>query len=161
MKPRHEQRLDVTELYLELFVPAFALGCVIKSDHLHGSAYFHGRGAHRRLLVSLELFQQNNVLAFTTISGKHDDRFSLALSSDLNGDLHALRDSFTEMQTAAGTWINRYDLKPADQFCSRMARPKSGGENVVLYHAEYHRVLTSAQYLGALHKALALMRPLY
>jgi len=28
----------VTELHLEVLVPAFALGCVIKSDHLHGSA---------------------------------------------------------------------------------------------------------------------------
>jgi len=31
---------SLTELHLELFVPAFALGCVIKSDHLHGSAQY-------------------------------------------------------------------------------------------------------------------------
>jgi Kef-type K+ transport system membrane component KefB len=29
-----------TELHLEVLVPAFALGCVIKSDHLHGSAEY-------------------------------------------------------------------------------------------------------------------------
>ncbi|HUR70476.1 MAG TPA: cation:proton antiporter [Candidatus Limnocylindrales bacterium] len=32
----------VTELHLEVLVPAFALGCVIKSDHLHGSAEYAG-----------------------------------------------------------------------------------------------------------------------
>jgi Kef-type K+ transport system membrane component KefB len=31
-----------TDLHLEVLVPAFALGCVIKSDHLHGSAEFGG-----------------------------------------------------------------------------------------------------------------------
>jgi hypothetical protein len=31
-----------TDLHLEVLVPAFALGCVIKSDHLHGSAEFAG-----------------------------------------------------------------------------------------------------------------------
>ena len=30
----------VTDLHVEVLVPAFALGCVIKSDHLHGSAEF-------------------------------------------------------------------------------------------------------------------------
>ena len=30
----------VTDLHLEVLVPAFALGCVIKSDHLHGSAEY-------------------------------------------------------------------------------------------------------------------------
>jgi Kef-type K+ transport system membrane component KefB len=36
-----------TDLHLEVLVPAFALGCVIKSDHLHGSAEYAetGRGA--------------------------------------------------------------------------------------------------------------------
>ena len=29
-----------TDLHLEVLVPAFALGCVIKSDHLHGSAEY-------------------------------------------------------------------------------------------------------------------------
>ena len=29
-----------TELHLEVLLPAFALGCVIKSDHLHGSAEY-------------------------------------------------------------------------------------------------------------------------
>lgn len=35
-----------TDLHLEVLLPAFALGCVIKSDHLHGSAEFdpHARG---------------------------------------------------------------------------------------------------------------------
>lgn len=31
-----------TDLHLEVLVPAFALGCVIKSDHLHGSAEYAG-----------------------------------------------------------------------------------------------------------------------
>jgi hypothetical protein len=37
----------VTDLHLEVLLPAFALGCLIKSDHLHGSAEFdpHARGA--------------------------------------------------------------------------------------------------------------------
>jgi Kef-type K+ transport system membrane component KefB len=30
----------VTELHLEVLLPAFALGCLIKSDHLHGSVEF-------------------------------------------------------------------------------------------------------------------------
>jgi hypothetical protein len=30
----------VTDLHLEVLVPAFTLGCVIKSDHLHGSAEY-------------------------------------------------------------------------------------------------------------------------
>jgi hypothetical protein len=30
----------VTDLHLEVLLPAFALGCIIKSDHLHGSAEF-------------------------------------------------------------------------------------------------------------------------
>lgn len=30
----------VTELHLEVLLPAFALGCIIKSDHLHGSEEF-------------------------------------------------------------------------------------------------------------------------
>jgi Na+:H+ antiporter len=30
----------VTELHLDVLVPAFALGCIIKSDHLHGSAEY-------------------------------------------------------------------------------------------------------------------------
>jgi Kef-type K+ transport system membrane component KefB len=36
----------VTELHLEVLLPAFALGCLIKSDHLHGSVEFdpHQRG---------------------------------------------------------------------------------------------------------------------
>jgi Kef-type K+ transport system membrane component KefB len=36
----------VTELHLEVLLPAFALGCLIKSDHLHGSEEFdpHARG---------------------------------------------------------------------------------------------------------------------
>jgi Kef-type K+ transport system membrane component KefB len=34
-----------TDLHLEVLVPAFALGCVIKSDHLHGSAEYAGVGA--------------------------------------------------------------------------------------------------------------------
>lgn len=34
----------VTELHLEVLLPAFALGCLIKSDHLHGSAEY---GAER------------------------------------------------------------------------------------------------------------------
>ncbi|MBI2088618.1 MAG: cation:proton antiporter [Deltaproteobacteria bacterium] len=34
----------VTELHLEVLLPAFALGCIIKSDHLHGSAEY---GAQR------------------------------------------------------------------------------------------------------------------
>jgi hypothetical protein len=29
-----------TDLHLEVLVPAFALGCVIRSDHLHGSAEY-------------------------------------------------------------------------------------------------------------------------
>ncbi len=32
----------VTDLHLEVLVPAFALGCVIKSNHLHGSAEYAG-----------------------------------------------------------------------------------------------------------------------
>jgi hypothetical protein len=32
----------VTDLHVEVLVPAFALGCVIKSDHLHGSAEYSG-----------------------------------------------------------------------------------------------------------------------
>lgn len=36
---------SVTDLHLEVLVPAFALGCIIKSDHLHGSAEY---GAPRR-----------------------------------------------------------------------------------------------------------------
>jgi Kef-type K+ transport system membrane component KefB len=39
-----------TDLHLEVLVPAFALGCVIKSDHLHGSAEYadtgHGASAY-------------------------------------------------------------------------------------------------------------------
>ena len=39
-----------TDLHLEVLVPAFALGCVIKSDHLHGSAEYadadHEASAH-------------------------------------------------------------------------------------------------------------------
>jgi len=39
-----------TDLHLEVLVPAFALGCVIKSDHLHGSAEYaaasHATSAH-------------------------------------------------------------------------------------------------------------------
>lgn len=35
-----------TDLHLEVLVPAFALGCVIKSDHLHGSAEY-GDTSHR------------------------------------------------------------------------------------------------------------------
>jgi Kef-type K+ transport system membrane component KefB len=31
----------VTELHLEVLLPAFALGCLIKSDHLHGSEEFN------------------------------------------------------------------------------------------------------------------------
>jgi Kef-type K+ transport system membrane component KefB len=31
-----------TDLHLEVLVPAFALGCLIKSDHLHGSAEYAG-----------------------------------------------------------------------------------------------------------------------
>ena len=34
-----------TALHLEVLVPAFALGCVIKSDHLHGSAEYSGASA--------------------------------------------------------------------------------------------------------------------
>jgi Kef-type K+ transport system membrane component KefB len=34
-----------TDLHLEVLVPAFALGCVIKSDHLHGSAEYSGASA--------------------------------------------------------------------------------------------------------------------
>ena len=36
----------VTELHLEVLLPAFAVGCLIKSDHLHGSEEFdpHARG---------------------------------------------------------------------------------------------------------------------
>ncbi|HEX2225530.1 MAG TPA: cation:proton antiporter [Candidatus Binatia bacterium] len=30
----------ITELHLEVLLPAFALGCIIKSDHLHGSEEF-------------------------------------------------------------------------------------------------------------------------
>ena len=30
----------VTDLHLEVLLPAFALGCLIKSDHLHGSEEF-------------------------------------------------------------------------------------------------------------------------
>ncbi len=30
----------VTDLHLDVLVPAFALGCIIKSDHLHGSAEY-------------------------------------------------------------------------------------------------------------------------
>ena len=30
----------VTDLHLEVLLPAFALGCIIKSDHLHGSEEF-------------------------------------------------------------------------------------------------------------------------
>ena len=33
-----------TDLHLEVLVPAFALGCVIKSDHLHGSAEYAAAG---------------------------------------------------------------------------------------------------------------------
>ncbi len=33
-----------TDLHLEVLVPAFALGCVIKSDHLHGSAEYAAQG---------------------------------------------------------------------------------------------------------------------
>ena len=33
-----------TDLHLEVLVPAFALGCVIKSDHLHGSAEYAAVG---------------------------------------------------------------------------------------------------------------------
>ncbi len=33
-----------TDLHLEVLVPAFALGCVIKSDHLHGSAEYSAAG---------------------------------------------------------------------------------------------------------------------
>ena len=39
-----------TDLHLEVLVPAFALGCIIKSDHLHGSAEYadtgHGASAY-------------------------------------------------------------------------------------------------------------------
>jgi hypothetical protein len=38
----------VTELHLEVLVPAFALGCVIKSDHLHGSAEYGPRNERTR-----------------------------------------------------------------------------------------------------------------
>ena len=34
-----------TDLHLEVLVPAFALGCVIKSDHLHGSAEYAAASA--------------------------------------------------------------------------------------------------------------------
>src|SRR5262245_39443249 len=33
----------VTDLHLEVLVPAFALGCIIKSDHMHGSAEYGER----------------------------------------------------------------------------------------------------------------------
>lgn len=33
----------VTELHLEVLLPDFALGCIIKSDHLHGSAEYGAR----------------------------------------------------------------------------------------------------------------------
>jgi Kef-type K+ transport system membrane component KefB len=33
-----------TELHLEVLLPAFALGCLIKSDHLHGSVEFDPQG---------------------------------------------------------------------------------------------------------------------
>ena len=39
----------VTDLHLEVLVPAFALGCVIKSDHLHGSAEYAGISQGTRL----------------------------------------------------------------------------------------------------------------
>jgi Kef-type K+ transport system membrane component KefB len=38
----------VTDMHLEVLVPAFALGCVIKSDHLHGSAEFGAAEAKPR-----------------------------------------------------------------------------------------------------------------
>lgn len=34
----------ITELHLEVLLPAFALGCIIKSDHLHGSVEFSPKG---------------------------------------------------------------------------------------------------------------------
>ena len=34
----------ITDLHLEVLLPAFALGCIIKSDHLHGSAEFSPGG---------------------------------------------------------------------------------------------------------------------
>ena len=48
----------VTDLHLEVLVPAFALGCIIKSDHLHGSAEYgetssrvnHPESAAQRIL---------------------------------------------------------------------------------------------------------------
>ena len=38
----------VTDMHLEVLVPAFALGCVIKSDHLHGSAEYGAAGEKPR-----------------------------------------------------------------------------------------------------------------
>lgn len=38
----------VTDLHLEVLVPAFALGCVIKSDHLHGSAEYGDTGGQTK-----------------------------------------------------------------------------------------------------------------
>jgi hypothetical protein len=47
----------VTDMHLEVLVPAFALGCVIKSDHLHGSAEYGPGGekhdAHEPLWQSV------------------------------------------------------------------------------------------------------------
>jgi hypothetical protein len=38
----------VTDLHLEVLVPAFALGCVIKSGHLHGSAEYGDTGGQTK-----------------------------------------------------------------------------------------------------------------
>ena len=37
-----------TDLHVEVLVPAFVLGCVIKSDHLHGSAEYAATGEEAR-----------------------------------------------------------------------------------------------------------------
>jgi len=44
-----------TDMHLEVLLPAFALGCVIKSDHLHGSAEY---GSSRRTSAAVETIGQ-------------------------------------------------------------------------------------------------------
>jgi Kef-type K+ transport system membrane component KefB len=61
----------VTELHLEVLLPAFALGCLIKSDHLHGSVEFdpHRRGPEPYNREWEDLFDRSIKGGFMLLAG--------------------------------------------------------------------------------------------
>ena len=61
----------VTELHLEVLLPAFALGCLIKSDHLHGSAEYSSETAMtlHRVSVWEGVLDQSIKGAFMLLAG--------------------------------------------------------------------------------------------